>query len=235
MATRTKEQEKTFLNSSFYSPESRSLTLAGPLKYREGVAGFLVLAHELEHAIVDHVHLERYGKSASISLWNLRRPDLKFHDELSAMRAEWNFISSVPEVFRRELVLEMKNDSTLAPDLKKFWIRILENASMNRENYIHSEHAAGRYSRAQLYGENFMMKSLGVTLLSTIGFMSGVLASTAYCIYKVRDPLFDRKTRWFQGICTPNTFVQEEIKKIETTSKRRIPVDEDDPLLNTLR
>lgn len=213
-------QNNSSLTASSYDTVRRVITISGPEKYREGVMGFFELSHELEHAIVDHIHIQRYGKSSGITWWHPKRKMLKYDDELAAMRAEWNFIRSVPEDARASLISALEKDPAIDAGQKKFWIRSLKNASLDRDAYLNAEHLAGRYTRTQLAIEDFMMKTLGTSFVSAISFMIGVTGSTVYCIQKVRDEKFDRNVKWFQSICQPNVFVQIEIEKVKSEKSK---------------
>jgi hypothetical protein len=200
------------LMGSVYSPRDQTITVQSPLKFQNSVEAFHSLAHELEHAIIDLMHIEKFGKSSVVSWWHPRRGSLKYHGELAAMRAEWNYIRSVPDEHLQALIKEIQKDSSFGFD-KKFTIRCLKQASLDREAYIKAEHAAGRYTKSQLFIENLMVKSVGLTLYGALSFMGGVLGTTAFCISKVNDSTFDQNVDWFQSICVPNTFVQIEIQK----------------------
>ncbi len=200
------------LMGSVYSSRDQTITITSPLKYQNSVEAFHSLAHELEHAIIDQLHIEKFGKNSAVSWWHPRRGSLKYHGELAAMRAEWNYIRSVPDEHLQALINEIQNDSSFGYD-KAFTIRCLKQASLDREAYIKAEHSAGRYTKSQLFIENLMVKSVGLTLYGTLNFIGGVLGTTAFCISKVKDTTFDQNVTWFQSICAPNTIVQIEIKK----------------------
>lgn len=219
LAERIKMKKGGFMGSH-YSPRNRSITIHAPAQYLDSIAELNTRAHELEHAIIDQTHRTLFGRPGAPSIWTLRWREMRYNDELAAMRAEWNMMQAVPQKIREEMMGNIAADSKISKDLRDFMMRTLRNASFDRETYIRMEHEAGRYSMGQLTESDIINKvTIAGGLVGTLGLGSigSVLVITEYCAWKVSDKRFDRNKEWFQKICNRNALVADEILKERST------------------
>jgi hypothetical protein len=199
-------------------PDKFKTEVLTPYKYRQSLIAYSLQVHELEHAI------QRQLQAASlIPVTTTVRPVLSriltretmdghFFLELGAMRAEWDFLQSIPSKQRMALVDEIAKDFTLSKDQRDYAKRVLEGAGLTQDQFIAGEHAADRYSKLQ-------MSTLGDWRLfglppryaipggvATYFFGMGLI--TDWCLINALNRKLDSKPTFVQDYCKKLPSVQ---------------------------
>jgi hypothetical protein len=118
------------------------------------------IVHELEHRI-QSAQVRQPSRPAEASAYRYPRlawyflalrygVQTKFVTERDAIGAEWEILSVLPPAIRALAAAAVEATPMQDKRMKDLYLRILSSAHLSRDEYISSEHRAGRYSRRSI-------------------------------------------------------------------------------------
>ena len=182
-----------FINGIRTSPDGRyeanahSLTI--PEDLRSTATAYVTIAHELEHRIQIRDTLgEKPNIGQSLALIGrvlFSAPDM-YRTEYGAMRAEWEFLKSIPPDLVDESIRRIQT-SIKDPQLRGMLTRRLQNVHLPFERYIEGEHRASRYSM----GQATLITTQRITVAAGFALLALTGANAALCIATAPGPYHD--------------------------------------------
>jgi hypothetical protein len=120
-----------------------------PDRYQGTLISFALRAHELEHVIQPEDPNGRIPPPPRDYREMFDRAVREYVIEKHAMRAEWEFLRAVPGADRQKMVDRLRADAQLDAMSRDQVVRNLTDCTLNLDEYLRREHAAGRYSPAE--------------------------------------------------------------------------------------
>lgn len=194
---------KSRVNGYYIASGKGRLNVTLPKAYEGSVVEYLILGHELEHAL-QHLRQKSVQGGFSRIIQSVKDRFVvqpTYLREEGAMVAEWRYLHALPDPVRQQLVAELKQDRILDAGSRDFLLRNLLGASKDADGYLKVQRASGRYSKTDIalhvalpaYG------TAGAVSVLPLGLSASVVLGV--CLSEIEKGSDFVHTKFFSQVC----------------------------------
>ena len=198
METRIVHKKGSF--DGLEDPALNQVVITLPDELRGTVAEYLLLIHELEHAIKSRYlrKIRNYTKPSA------KIPAYRFRNEKGSLYAEWQFLSAIPKLTRIKIQSELKEMQNLDGATRKFLIRVLDQVDQDPFSYVRDEWRSGRNDK-ETFHRSKLTQGFDKMVMPMIEATSAGIILSLTCAW-LRPDFDEPKSLFYEKICEPIQF-----------------------------